>query len=155
MKTLAIGCDDAAFGFRDQIVEYLQQKGIQVTDYSSDKRPDNRLYPDVAHELAVAVKEGKHERGILICGTGIGMCIVANKVPGIRAALCHDTFSADRARKSNNAQIITMGARVIGIELAKMILDTWLAADFAGGRSAPKVERINFYDQAEHEVVTG
>ena len=77
------------------------------------------VYPDVAHAVAMSIKQGEHERGILICGTGIGMSIVANKVPGVRAAQCHDTFSAERARKSNNAQIITLGARVIGAELGK------------------------------------
>ncbi|HTU02457.1 MAG TPA: RpiB/LacA/LacB family sugar-phosphate isomerase, partial [Candidatus Sulfotelmatobacter sp.] len=86
-------------------------------------------------------------RGILMCGTGIGMAITANKVPGVRAATCHDTYSAERARKSNNAQILTMGARVIGPELAKTIVDAWLASEFEGGGSAPKVEKIMEYDE--------
>lgn len=119
MKTIAIGADDAAYAFRDVIVAYLQESGINVADYSSDKRQGSTVYPDVAHAVAMSIKQGEHDRGILICGTGIGMSIVANKVPGIRAAQCHDTFSAERARKSNNAQIITLGARVIGTELGK------------------------------------
>lgn len=119
MKTIAIGADDAAYAFRDVIVAYLQESGINVADYSSDKRRGSTVYPDVAHAVAMSIKQGEHDRGILICGTGIGMSIVANKVPGIRAAQCHDTFSAERARKSNNAQIITLGARVIGTELGK------------------------------------
>lgn len=146
MLPIAIGADDAAFDFKDKITDYLNSKGITVVDYSSDKQPDNKLYPDVANAVAHAIKQGDHERGILVCGTGIGVAISANKVPGIRAAQCHDTFSAERARKSNDAQIITMGARVIGIELAKKIIDTWLTSEFEGGGSAPKVDRINYYD---------
>ena len=93
------------------------------------------------------MKDGEYDRGILICGTGIGVCISANKVPGIRAALTHDTYSAERAAKSNNAQIITMGARVIGPELAKAIVDTWLASEFdPKGASAANVEAINKLD---------
>ncbi len=83
-------------------------------------------------------------------GTGIGMAIVANKVPGIRAAQCHDVYSADRARKSNNAQIMTLGARVVGSELALMLVDTWLAAEFEAGRSGPKVQRIDYYETLVH-----
>lgn len=149
MKKIAIGADDAAYAFRDVLVNYLTEHNIGIVDYSSDKRQHARYYPDVAHELAMAVKQGEHDRGILICGTGIGMSIVANKVPGIRAALCHDTFSAERARKSNNAQIITLGARVIGPELAKKIIQAWLDAEYEGGTSTPKVERIDYY-QNQH-----
>lgn len=148
MKTIAIGADDAAYAFRDAIVNYLTDQGIAVVDYSSDKR-ENDYYPDVAHDVAMAIKQGEHERGILICGTGIGMSIVANKVPGVRAAQCHDTFSAERARKSNNAQIITLGARVIGAELGKKIIQTWLESEYEGGGSAAKVERIDYY-QNQH-----
>ena len=147
MNTIAIGADDAAFDFRNKILEYLTEQNIPFIDYSSDKAPENKLYPDVAHNVASAIKDGKHERGILICGTGIGMSIVANKVPGIRAAQCHDPFSAERARKSNNAQIISFGARVIGTELAKNILKTWFESEYEGGNSAPKVDRINYYQE--------
>ncbi len=149
MKTIAIGADDAAYAFRDAIASYLAEQGIAVVDYSSDKRPDANYYPDVAHDVAMAVKQGEHDRGILICGTGIGMSIVANKVPGVRAAQCHDTFSAERARKSNNAQIVTLGARVIGPELGKKIIQAWLEAEYEGGGSAAKVERIDYY-QNQH-----
>ncbi|MFD1803186.1 ribose 5-phosphate isomerase B [Mixta tenebrionis] len=146
MKSIAIGADDAAWDFRDAIVRYLTEQGIEVVDYSSDKHREAGLYPDVAHKVAMAIKRGEHQRGILICGTGIGMSIVANKVPGIRAAQCHDNFSAERARKSNNAQIITLGARVIGQELGKSIIQSWLQAEYEGGGSAPKVERISYYE---------
>lgn len=146
MKTVAIGADDAAYAFRDIIVDWLNKQEIKLVDYSSDKYKSNPVYPDVAHAVAMSIKQGEHQRGILICGTGIGMSIVANKVPGVRAAQCHDTFSAERARKSNNAQIITLGARVIGPELGKTIIQAWLEAEYEGG-SAPKVERIDYYEQ--------
>ncbi len=107
------------------------------------------LYPDVAYTVADAVASGEFQRGILLCGTGIGMCICANKVPGIRAAVCHDPYSAERSRKSNNAQIMCMGERVIGAELAKTLVDTWLPCEFAGGGSAPKVAEIDRLEQ-EH-----
>lgn len=149
MKAIAIGADDAAYAFRDAIASYLAEQGITVVDYSSDKRPDANYYPDVAHDVAMAIKQGEHDRGILICGTGIGMSIVANKVPGVRAAQCHDTFSAERARKSNNAQIVTLGARVIAPELGKLIIQTWLDSEYEGGGSAAKVERIDYY-QNQH-----
>lgn len=105
------------------------------------------LYPDIAVKVAQAVAAGKHSRGILVCGTGIGMAITANKVPGIRAAVCHDPYSAERAMKSNNAQIMTLGARVVGEELAKMLVSIWLKSEFQGGGSTPKVARIGEYEQ--------
>ncbi|MCW8345876.1 ribose 5-phosphate isomerase B [Vibrio sp. ZSDZ65] len=138
---IAIGCDDAAIELKECLKAHMLKKGIEVADYGVDSDSE-ALYPDIAKAVSVAVSEGKHQRGIILCGTGIGVSIVANKVPGIRAALCHDTFSAERARKSNDAQIITMGARVIGSELAKSILDTWLASEFVDGPSTPKVNRI-------------
>ncbi len=137
MKTIAIGADDAAYAFRDSIVAYLNGLGINVADYSSDKRRGT-VYPDVAHAVAMSIKQGEHERGILICGTGIGMSIVANKVPGVRAAQCHDTFSAERARKSNNAQIITLGARVIGAELGKKLFRRGLSPNMRAADPRPK-----------------
>ena len=120
MKTIAIGADDAAYAFRDTIVAYLNGLGINVADYSSDKRQGSTVYPDVAHAVAMSIKQGEHERGILI--------------------------SAERARKSNNAQIITLGARVIGTELGKKIIQAWLESEYEGGGSAPKVERIDYYE---------
>jgi D-erythrulose 4-phosphate isomerase len=109
---------------------------------------DAGFYADMAAGVAKKVKDGSFDRAILVCGTGIGVCISANKVPGIRAALTHDTYSAERAAKSNNAQVITMGARVIGPELAKAIVDTWLVAEFdPKGSSAANVEAINRLDQ--------
>lgn len=144
---LAIGCDEAAYALKVEIMKQLDSKGITYDDFGADKG-EVILYPDVAQQVAQAVADGKYERGILVCGTGIGMAITANKVPGIRAAVCHDPFSAERARKSNNAQIMCMGERVVGVELAKYLVDIWLKCDFAGGRSTPKVERIKEVEQS-------
>jgi ribose 5-phosphate isomerase B len=147
---IAIGCDEAAYRLKVEIMKHLSTKAdIEVTDFGA-MEGDVILYPDVAYTVADAVASGKFERGILVCGTGIGMSICANKVPGIRAAVCHDPFSTERSRKSNNAQIMCMGERVIGVELAKYLVDLWLQCDFGGGSSAPKVERI---DQLEIEHI--
>ncbi|WP_338557411.1 ribose 5-phosphate isomerase B [Erwinia sp. E_sp_B04_7] len=147
MSSIAIGADDAALELKNLIKQHLQDKNIEVTDYSNDAQNDRPLYPDIAWSLANAIKDGQHERGILICGTGIGMAIVANKVTGIRAAQCHDTYSAERARKSNNAQVMTMGARVIGPELARSIVNSWLESEFEAGGSSAKVDKISYYEQ--------
>ena len=105
-------------------------------------------YPEIGHNLAKKIQGGEFDRGILICGTGLGMSIIANKVEGVYAGVCHDTYSAERLQKSNNAQVLTMGARVVGPELAKSIVDTWLESEFAGGGSQPKVDQIR---QLEHQ----
>jgi ribose 5-phosphate isomerase B len=142
---VAIGSDDAGFVLKEQVKAHLIAQGIEVVDYGCDG-PDPVDYPDVALALARDIAAHRAERGILICGTGIGMAITANKVPGVSAAQAHDPYSAARARKSNNAQILTMGARVIASELAKSIVDVWLASEFEGGNSARKVGKIAAYD---------
>ena len=141
---IVLGADSAGKPLLDVIAAHLADKpGIEVTDLSQ-----SGYYADMAARAASTITDGSNERGILFCGTGIGVCISANKVPGIRAALTHDTYSADRAAKSNNAQIITMGARVIGPELAKAIVDTYLAANFdPNGASAGNVEAIDQLDK--------
>lgn len=144
--SIAIGADEAAFELKEKIITYLDNLGHEVKDYGIYEI-EPVLYPDVALRVATSVAAGKHERGIILCGTGIGMAITANKVPGIRAAVCHDPYSAERSRKSNNCQIMTMGSRVIGEEMAKMIVKIWLGSDFQGGRSSPKVARIDEIDQ--------
>jgi ribose 5-phosphate isomerase B len=143
---IAIGCDEAALSLTNILRKHLADKGIELEDYGvfSEDKVD---YPDIAVKVAESVAAGHVERGVLVCGTGIGMCITANKVPGVRAALCHDTYSAERARKSNDAQVITMGARVIGPELAKSIMDAWLVSEFAGGASTINVEKMNAVDE--------
>ena len=138
---IAIGCDEAGCGLKHIIIDLLQKEGIEVTDEGC-RDDEVVLYPNIAERVANIVADGEADRGILICGTGIGMAMAANKVKGIRAAVCHDPFYTERYRKSNHAQIMCMGARVIGPELAKMLVKLWLTCDFAGGGSAPKVEAI-------------
>ena len=148
MKPIAIGCDEAAYELKEQIKEHLADQGMELVDFGTfDSKAV--LYPDIAIKLAESVSTGEQERGILLCGTGIGMAISANKVPGIRAAQAHDTYSAERARKSNDAQIVTIGARVVGPELAKMIVDSFLSSDFSGGNSKAKVELITAYENRD------
>lgn len=146
---IAIGCDEAAYQLKETIKEHLQARGVMVSDFGTHDGTAV-AYPDVAFAVAQQVAKGDFDRAVLLCGTGIGMAICANKVPGIRAAQCHDTYSAERASKSNDAQIITLGARVIGPELAKMIVDTWLASEFDGGRSLSKVAKITEFESKLH-----
>jgi ribose 5-phosphate isomerase B len=141
LTAVAVGSDDAGYQLKELIAARLRETGYPVTDFGCYS-PDPVDYPDVAFSLASAVANGDFTRGILICGTGIGMAIAANKVPGVRAAQAHDPYSAERARKSNDAQILTLGARAIGPELALSLVDTWLHAEFGGGASARKVGKI-------------
>jgi len=144
---IAIGGDPNAAGLKMVIIGHLKEHGHTCLDYGSD----DVIYANVAIVVAEAVVAQKHDRGILICGAGIGMCIAANKVPGAYAATCHDPYSAERSIKSNNANIMTFGAFVIGHELAKSLVTTWLAAEYIpGGSSEPKVQRIIEYSRS-HE----
>lgn len=138
---VAVGSDHNAYEMKEMIKKYLEDNQHEVIDYGCHSC-ETIDYPDVAFKLAKDLNEGKFERGILLCGTGIGMAIAAGKVPGIRAALCHDTFSAERARKSNNAQILTMGAQIIGPATAKKVVEAWMNSEFEGGRSTIKVAKI-------------
>ncbi len=138
---LAIGCDEAGYALKEVLKQQLTDLGHAPTDFGVG--PDETaLYPEIAFAVAQSVAAGAHDRAVLICGTGIGMCISANKVRGIRAAQAHDTYSAERAQKSNDAQVLCLGARVIGPELAKSIVAAWLASRFEAGRSLEKVQRI-------------
>jgi ribose 5-phosphate isomerase B len=147
---LAIGADEAAFELKEAIKSFLVQQtavAVECMDFGVHSlEPVD--YPDIALAVAQEVASGKCERGVLLCGTGLGMAIAANKVPGIRAATCHDTYSAERAQKSNNAQIITLGARVIGPELAKQVVMAWLTSEFAGGGSTRKVAKIRAIEES-------
>lgn len=145
MKIL-IGADPNGYDLKANLIEYLAELGHEVVDMGAG--PDeNTLYPDVARDLALEIARGVTDRGILICGTGLGVAIAANKVPGVRAATCHDPYSAERVRKSNNAQIITFGAQIIAPTLARTLVDHWLASEYQGGRSAPKVDRMIEIDE--------
>lgn len=142
---IAIGCDHAGLGLKKEIVSLLTEMSVRVQDFGcSDTWPVD--YPDVARPVAEAVAAGDFARGILICGTGIGMCISANKVKGIRAALCHDIFSAHSSREHNDANVLCLGQRVIGVGPAQDIVKAWLAADFSGeerhGRRIQKISEI-------------
>ncbi len=141
-----IGSDQLGFALKQDLKAHLVELGHEVEDagcFSADSPID---YPDVAVEVAERIARGVCGRGILICGTGIGMAIAANKVPGIRAACCHDPLSAERARKSNDAQILTLGGHIVDPALARSLLDCWLAAEFEGGLSTPKVEKLKALD---------
>ena len=139
---LAIDCDDAAVTLKDVVCSHLKEEGFDITDLAYSKEHDGAYYPEIGYALAKRIESGEFERGILICGTGLGMSMIANKVEGVFAGLCHDVYSAERLAKSNDANVLTMGARVIGEELAKTIVDAWLESEFAGGRSQPKVDQM-------------
>ncbi|MBY0200176.1 ribose 5-phosphate isomerase B [Priestia megaterium] len=144
---IGLGSDHNAFDMKESLKKYIQELGHEVYDYGCTDSCSEVDYPEVAFQVAGDIKENKLDRGILVCGTGIGVAIAAGKVPGIRAALCHDTYSAERAQKSNNAQVLTMGAKVIGIEPAKQIVKAYLESVFPGGNSARKVKQINDKEQ--------
>ncbi|HLR11713.1 MAG TPA: ribose 5-phosphate isomerase B [Sporosarcina sp.] len=143
---IAIGSDHNAFQLKETIREFLSDTEHEVVDYGCYSE-DAVDYPDVAFEVSQAISEGKVERGILICGTGIGVCIAANKYPGIRAGLAHDVYAAERAQLSNNAQILTMGAQIVGPEAAKKVVNAYLNVEWAEG-SKRKVDKIIEKEQA-------
>ena len=139
---IIIAADDAAKDFCNSLFQYLKEKGYNIDNYN-DTLKGTELYPDIAYGATKLVANNTYNRGVLICGTGLGMAITANKVPGIRAALCSDIYSTKRAVLSNNAQIMTLGARVIGLELAKELVEAFLSTNFNPKcRSTPKIERI-------------
>ncbi|MBF7081513.1 ribose 5-phosphate isomerase B [Desulfallas sp. Bu1-1] len=138
---VAIGSDHGGFKLKAEIIAYLKEHHIEYNDFGTYSL-DSVDYPDFARAVAEAVAGGEFQRGILCCGTGIGVSIAANKVPGIRAALCHDTYSARMASEHNMANIITLGERVVGPGLARDIVAAWLNARFAGGRHARRLEKI-------------
>jgi len=138
---IAIGSDHGGFRLKEAIKKFLEERTIPFKDYGTYSL-DSVDYPDISRAVAQAVTGGECDRGIILCGTGVGVCIAANKVRGIRAALCHDTFSAQMSREHNDANVLTMGERVIGTGLALAIVEKWLAAEFAGGRHAQRVDKI-------------
>jgi ribose 5-phosphate isomerase B len=143
---IAIGSDHAGFRLKNIIKERCAAAGREFLDFGVD-RPQPVDYPDIATTVAEAVARGECDQGILVCGTGIGMMIAANKVPGIRAALCHDLFTARAAREHNDANVLTLGERVLQPELACDIVTAWLQARFAGGRHARRLEKIRELEQ--------
>jgi len=138
---IAIGSDHAGFGYKKLLAEFLSKKGIEFKDLGTDSA-ESVDYPDYAYKVAKEVAEKKAAKGIIICGTGIGVCIAANKVSGIRAATCGDTFSAKAAVIHNNANVLCVGERVVGSGLFLEIADAFLGAKFEGGRHQLRVDKI-------------
>jgi ribose 5-phosphate isomerase B len=141
VSTIALGADHAGFQVKEALKAWLIEQGYQVVDYGTHS-PESVDYPDYAAEVAEAVADQKVERGVLVCGTGIGMAITANKVAGVRAALCSDLYTARASREHNDANVLALGGRLMGPEMALDILRMWLATDFAGGRHRRRVDKI-------------
>jgi ribose 5-phosphate isomerase B len=143
---IAIASDHAGFTLKESIKKFLNELGYEVEDFGTDGE-ESADYPDFAVKVADAVKDKEFERGILICGTGIGMSIAANKVPEVRAAMCYNIETAKLSREHNNANVLTLGARMIGEEEAKKIIDVWLKTKFLGERHLGRVEKIDEIDK--------
>ncbi len=142
---IVIGADHGGFGAKREVVQFLRERGSPVEDWGTHSE-ESCDYPDIAHKVARAVAAGDFDLGILICGTGIGVSMSANKVPGIRAALCHDTYSARMARKHNDSNVLCLGERVTGIGLMQDIVAAYLNSEFEGGRHSRRVEKIEQLD---------
>ena len=138
---IGIGNDHAALEMKNQVMEYLEEKGYEVINYGTNT-PESCNYPEFGEKVGRAVVSGEVDCGILICGTGVGISLAANKVKGERAVVCSEPYSAKLSKQHNNTNILAFGARVVGIELAKMIIDEWLGAEFEGGRHQTRVDMI-------------
>jgi ribose 5-phosphate isomerase B len=139
---LAIGSDHGGFELKEEVVKFLKtDPSVEVRDFGASSK-DSVDYPDFGAKVSEAVAQGSVDRGILICGTGIGMSIVANRYPGVRAALCHDHFTAQMSREHNDANILVMGERVLGKGVALDVVKTWLETPFAGGRHQLRLNKI-------------
>lgn len=143
---VALGCDHAGFVMKDTVIATLQELNVEIIDLGTDSL-DSVDYPDYGERVGRSVATGEAELGIVICGTGIGISIAANKVPGIRAALCHDTFSARMSRLHNDANVLALGSRVVGPGLASDIVRAWITTEFEGGRHARRVEKLLAIEQ--------
>lgn len=141
-NSLVIGCDHAAVGLKEEIKKLLKERGIPVQDAGTHGL-DSVDYPDYGIKVASMVSSGEADRGILICGTGLGMSMTANRFAGVRAALCTETFSAAMSRKHNDANVLVLGARVTGTGLALEIVKTWLDTPFEGGRHQTRIDKFN------------
>lgn len=148
IKNVAIACDHGGYELKLDVIRHLEEKGIVYEDFGCNST-ESVDYPDYGIPAAKAVAEGKFDAAILICGTGIGMSLCANKVKGIRAAVCSDTFCARMTRAHNNANVLCMGARVIGLGVALDIVDAFLGTEFEGGRHATRVEKVMAEEKAD------
>jgi ribose 5-phosphate isomerase B len=146
---IALGSDHGGYQLKENLKKYLKELNVEYKDFgcNSEKSVD---YPDIGFKIAIEVKNRNYDKGILICGTGVGMSIVANKIKGIRASLCHDVFSARYAREHNDANILTLGGRVIDSGLAKEIVKVWLSTDFSGEER--HLKRLNKIRQEEDKI---
>lgn len=138
---IGITNDHSAVDMKKQVVEYLVEEGYEVTNYGTDSY-ESCNYPEYGEKLGRAVAAGDVELGIAICGTGVGISLAANKVKGIRAVVCSEPYTAKLSKEHNNSNILAFGARVVGIEMAKMIIDEWIGAEFLGGRHQDRVDMI-------------
>jgi len=138
-KIIILGCDHVGLALKEPIKNYLNENGYEVLDVGTY---DNKSvdYPNFAHDAIEKIKNDLFDTVLLFCGTGVGMSIAANKIKGIRAVVCSEPYSAKMAREHNNANVLALGSRVVGVELAKTIVDVWLAAEFEGGRHAGRVD---------------
>lgn len=146
---LAIGNDHVAVDMKNEIKEYLESKGHEVINVGTDSS-ERFNYPVSGYKVAKMVASGDVDGGVLICGTGVGISLAANKVHGIRACVCSEPYTAKLSKQHNNSNIIAFGARVIGIETAKMIVDEWLAAEYEGGRHAVRVAMLAEIEETQH-----
>ena len=147
---LAIGNDHVAIEMKSEIKQYLEGKGHEIIDVGTNTPGTSFPYAVSGYRVAKLVASGEVEGGILICGTGVGISLAANKVKGIRACVCSEPFTAKLSKQHNNSNIIAFGARVVGIELAKMIVDEWMNAEFEGGRHQPRVDMIMEIEATQH-----
>ncbi len=148
---IAVGADHAGWPLKETLVQFLMDGGWDVEDFGTFG-PESVDYPDYAEKVAAAVAHGEVERGLLICGSGQGMCMVANKVNGVRAALAHDVVSARLSREHNDANVLTMGGRFVAPPLAAEILQAWLKTSFLGGRHLRRLEKIEVLEKNEHGI---
>ena len=139
---IGVGSDHGGFELKESIKEYFEKSGVEFVDFGTYSK-DSVDYPDFGRKVADAVVSKEVDRGIVVCGTGIGISIAANKVKGIRCALCGDTYSARMSREHNNANVLALGARVIGVDLALEIVKTWIEGEFQGGRHENRVNKIS------------
>lgn len=154
MTVIAVGADHNGYVLKEVVKAQLAANGYDVVDFGCGPQ-ETVDYPDVAVKVAQAIAAGRAERAVLVCGTGLGMAIAANKVPGVVAASVADPYSAERARKSNNAQVLCLGAKVVGEELAKILIAHWLESEFGGGDSARKVAKVAELDQVRSTARLG
>jgi len=147
---IALGSDHGGYELKEEIKKHLMEQGYAIKDFGVNS-PDSEDYPDIARPVCISIVNGECEKGILVCGTGIGISIAANKVAGIRAALCGDCYSAKMAKEHNNANVLALGGRVVGTGLALEIVDTWLKAEFQGGRHQTRVNKIHDIEKLNYK----